>query len=120
MALPEQIEAPLALVMREAVTNIHRHARATRASVVLSIDGNGIHMQISDNGRGGLAAHGNGVSGMRERVRALGGSLSIDSPPRRGTVLSIHVPLATRAPAALPVQASGVQPSRRPAAGSAA
>jgi two-component system sensor histidine kinase DesK len=104
LALPEQIEAPLALVLREAVTNIHRHARASRARVALSIGGNGIDMQIGDNGRGGLAAHGNGVSGMRERVRALGGTLTIDSPPRRGTVLSIHVPLATRAPVAAPKQ----------------
>jgi chemotaxis protein histidine kinase CheA len=53
-------------------------------------------------------------------VRALGGTLSIDSPPRRGTVLSIHVPLATRAPAAVPVQASEFQAPRLPAAGSAA
>jgi two-component system sensor histidine kinase DesK len=117
LALPEQIEAPLALVLREAVTNIHRHARATRASVALSMGGNGIDMQIGDNGRGGLAAHGNGVSGMRERVRALGGALSIDSPPRRGTVLSIHVPLPARAPAAAPVQATDA--ARLPA-GSAA
>jgi two-component system sensor histidine kinase DesK len=120
LALPEQIEAPLALVMREAATNIHRHARATRASVAFSINGNGIDMQIGDNGRGGLAAHGNGVSGMRERVRALGGTLSIDSPPRRGTVLSIRVPLAARAPTAAPVQAAAADTARLPAAGSAA
>ena len=76
-------------------------------------------MRIGDNGRGGLAAHGTGVSGMRERVRALGGTLSIDSPPRRGTVLSIRVPLAARAAAA-----SGHAPAADapglPAAGSAA
>jgi two-component system sensor histidine kinase DesK len=77
-------------------------------------------MQIGDNGRGGLAAHGNGVSGMRERVRALGGTLSIDSPPRRGTVLGIHVPLAVGAPAATAAQAPAAGASRLPAAGSAA
>jgi two-component system sensor histidine kinase DesK len=117
--LPEHIEAPLALVLREAVTNIHRHARATQARVAISIGEHEIDMQIGDNGRGGLAAHGNGVSGMRERVRALGGTLSIDSPPRRGTVLSIRVPLAARAAAA-----SGHAPAADapglPAAGSAA
>ncbi|SEI46138.1 sensor histidine kinase [Frateuria terrea] len=120
MALPEHIEAPLALVMREAITNIHRHARATRASVALSIGGKGIDMQIGDNGRGGLAAHGNGVSGMRERVRALGGTLSIDSPPRRGTVLSIHVPPPARASAVAPLPAVAAGPAHLPAAGSAA
>ncbi|HEV2539806.1 MAG TPA: sensor histidine kinase [Frateuria sp.] len=110
--LPEHIEAPLALVLREAVTNIHRHARASRARVAIAIGDHGIDMQIGDNGRGGLAAHGNGVSGMRERVRALGGTLSIDSPLRRGTVLSLHVPLP-RAPVSAAV--SGL-----PVAGSAA
>jgi two-component system, NarL family, sensor histidine kinase DesK len=119
MALPAHIEAPLALVLREAVTNIHRHARATRASVVLSIGGDRIDMHIGDNGRGGLAAHGNGVSGMRERVRALGGTLSIDSPPRRGTVLSVHVPLAARAAANAAMQAPDAD-ARLPAAGNAA
>lgn len=93
-ALPEPIEAMLALVLREAVTNIHRHARATEARVAFTIDAKRFQMQISDNGCGGLAAHGNGISGMRERVRALGGQLEIDSPPRRGTRLTIKLPLS--------------------------
>ena len=90
--LPPDVEASLALVLREAVTNIHRHARATAARVVFSSDPESFHMCIGDNGRGGLAAHGNGISGMRERVRALGGTLAIDSPARRGTTLDIAVP----------------------------
>jgi len=48
-------------------------------------------MRITDNGCGGLAAHGNGVSGMRERVRQVGGQLAIDSPAKQGTVLQIGV-----------------------------
>jgi two-component system sensor histidine kinase DesK len=93
--LPDAIGAPLALVLREAITNIHRHARASKAAVTISIGEDMLQMRICDNGRGGLAAHGNGVSGMRERVRALGGSLAIDSPLRRGTTLAISVPLPT-------------------------
>lgn len=93
LVLPPTVEAPLALVLREAVTNIHRHARASTASVRFTHDKTRFEMQISDNGCGGLAAHGNGVSGMRERVRALGGSLVIDSPKRHGTSLRIGVPL---------------------------
>ena len=100
IALPSAVEAPLSLVLREAVTNIHRHARATAASVRFVHDKARFQMQISDNGCGGLAAHGNGVSGMRERVRALGGSLEIDSPRRHGTTLRIEVPLAKAAAAA--------------------
>jgi two-component system sensor histidine kinase DesK len=91
--LPPEIEAPLALVLREAVTNIHRHAHAATARVSFSCEAKRFHMRISDNGCGGLAAHGNGISGMRERVRALGGTLAIDSPARRGTTLDIEVPL---------------------------
>ncbi|MBD8899780.1 sensor histidine kinase [Rhodanobacter sp. DHG33] len=91
--LPPEIEASLALVLREAVTNIHRHAHAAVARVSFSCEAESLHMRISDNGRGGLAAHGNGISGMRERVRALGGTLAIDSPARRGTTLDIQVPL---------------------------
>lgn len=50
-------------------------------------------MRITDNGCGGLAAHGNGVSGMRERVRQIGGRLAIESPLRHGTALEIGVPI---------------------------
>lgn len=95
-ALPQDIERTLALVIREAVTNIHRHAAATEASVRFTRTTEKLDMQISDNGKGGLAAHGNGVSGMCERIRAIGGSLQIDSPPRRGTRLLISVPLYAR------------------------
>lgn len=91
--LPSSVEAPLALVLREAVTNIHRHARASEARVQLGTESGEFRMHISDNGCGGLAAHGNGISGMRERVRALGGVLEIDSPQRRGTALDVRLPL---------------------------
>jgi len=110
--LPADTEASLALVLREAITNIHRHAHATTARVVFSRETESLHMRISDNGRGGLAAHGNGISGMRERVRALGGTLAIDSPARRGTTLDVALPLraasrtaATGARTALPLPA---------------
>ncbi|MEW9573274.1 sensor histidine kinase [Rhodanobacter sp. Si-c] len=100
--LPAEAEASLALVLREAVTNIHRHAHAAAASVIFSCEAERFHMRISDNGRGGLAAHGNGISGMRERVRAMGGTLAIASPARRGTTLDIAVPLrAASKPAAV-------------------
>lgn len=118
LALPDAIEAPVALVLREAVTNIHRHAGATQASVSVSFEDDMLQMRICDNGRGGLAAHGNGVSGMRERVRALGGTLAIDSPPRRGTALSIRVPGAVSASVAAERDATAT--AAVPASGSAA
>jgi two-component system, NarL family, sensor histidine kinase DesK len=95
-SLPPDVERGLALVIREAVTNIHRHAEASEAGVCFTCTAEKLDMHISDNGRGGLTAHGNGVSGMCERVRALGGSLQIDSPPHHGTRLVISVPLRAR------------------------
>jgi two-component system sensor histidine kinase DesK len=93
LALPEPTEAALSLVLREAITNIHRHSRATEARVVITRNGQDFSMRITDNGCGGLAAHGNGVSGMRERVRQVGGRLAIESPAKQGTVLEIGVAL---------------------------
>jgi two-component system sensor histidine kinase DesK len=97
-SLPVDIERALALVVREAMTNIHRHAAATEVQVRFAATTEKLDMHICDNGRGGLILDGNGVSGMRERVRALGGSLTIESPTGRGTRLIICVPLPKQRP----------------------
>jgi two-component system sensor histidine kinase DesK len=100
--LPPEIERGLALVLREAVTNIARHAAASRASVSFEkIDG-GLCLTIADNGRGGVQEEGNGLTGMRERVRGLNGRLQIHSQRGQGTRLRVVVPLpaaAVQAPA---------------------
>ncbi|MGC1547705.1 MAG: sensor histidine kinase [Rhodanobacter sp.] len=92
--LPGDIERGLSLVLREAVTNIARHANASRAKVEMVREHTSVRLQISDNGRGGIDTHGNGLNGMRERVRALGGSLSIESPRGQGTRLRVVVPVS--------------------------
>jgi two-component system sensor histidine kinase DesK len=94
--LPESVECALALVLREATTNIARHAHATLARVSLTGAGDSVRLCIEDNGRGGIRAAGNGLSGMRERVQALGGTLQVDSPPGGGTRLSIDLPLTAK------------------------
>ncbi|MGO4501897.1 MULTISPECIES: sensor histidine kinase [unclassified Dyella] len=114
--LPAQVEAPLALVLREAVTNIYRHAKANTARVDFTIDRHSFHMRVTDDGCGGLSVHGNGVSGMRERVRALGGSLQIDSPPRHGTVLTVQVPLGKEQMSVAASEASDMELNNRSAA----
>ena len=96
--LPAELERPLALVVREAVTNIARHAGASHAEIDFAVEGSALRMRILDNGRGGVGEHGNGLCGMAERVRALQGTIEIVSPPRGGTCVEIVVPLA--APAA--------------------
>jgi two-component system sensor histidine kinase DesK len=91
--LPAATEGALALVLREAVTNIHRHARATRAEANVAVVDGQIALRISDDGRGCHGDEGNGLCGMRERVRALGGTLELSSLKGQGTRLQVGVPL---------------------------
>jgi two-component system sensor histidine kinase DesK len=95
-ALSPEIERPLALVLREAATNIARHARATHAEVRFVRDEAQLRMRIVDDGRGASSAEGNGVVGMRERVRALGGSFEFASS-KAGTAVEVAVPLPVTA-----------------------
>ena len=92
VALPADLETVLALSLREAVTNIQRHARARHAEVTLSSTPREVKLCISDDGRGGAIAPGNGLSGMRERIEALGGRLRIESAPG-STRLEACIPL---------------------------
>jgi two-component system sensor histidine kinase DesK len=83
-------ESVVSLVLREAVTNILRHAGATNCRLELAADDRGTHLTVHDNGRGASKYTGNGLRGMRERVEALGGRLEIDS--RQGTRLRVEIP----------------------------
>jgi len=91
--LPERLEAGLALILREAVTNIHRHARASSAEARIAVAGGMLTLCVADNGIGGVSDEGNGICGMRERVRALGGTLAFESERGKGTRVRIAVPL---------------------------
>jgi two-component system sensor histidine kinase DesK len=71
------------------------------------IDGE-LCVTVSDNGRGGILAEGNGLTGMRERVRALGGRLQIRSQRGQGTQLRVVVPRPDRL---RPAPASGAEPA---------
>lgn len=91
--VPPALETALALTVREAVTNIQRHARAGKAEVSLRADAGHVVLRIVDDGCGSAVVPGNGLTGMRERLEALGGDLRIDSAPRQGTVLEARLPL---------------------------
>lgn len=91
--LPPEIERGLSLVLREAVTNIARHAYASHVRIAFACEGETVQLRIADDGRGGIVADGNGLSGMRERVSALGGTLSIESAKGQGTRLLVRVPV---------------------------
>ena len=84
-------ESVLALALREAVTNVVRHAHATACRLSLRQDGRYCELEIADNGRGGPLAEGSGLTGMRERVEALGGVFERDGS--QGTLLRLRVPV---------------------------
>ena len=83
-------DSTLSLVLREAVTNIVRHAGASECSIEVSTEKDRTQLVIADDGRGDIRQEGNGLRGMRERVQELGGSLSLES--NRGTRLQIELP----------------------------
>jgi len=88
-------------VVQESLTNCARHAQAERADIVLERSADDlIHLSIRDNGRGFVAGEvvgkGIGLLGIEERVRELGGRLSIESGPGKGTCLAVQLPLEVR------------------------
>jgi two-component system sensor histidine kinase DesK len=96
IALPALHESVLSMAVREAVTNVVRHAQARTCSLRLAQHNGSCRLEIEDDGRGGLLEEGNGLRGMRERVEMLGGTLSRDSSS--GTKITITVPLKEVAP----------------------
>jgi two-component system, NarL family, sensor histidine kinase DesK len=83
-------ESTLSLVIREAVTNIIRHAKATRCAILLAESESELRLEVADNGQGLQDEEGSGLSGMRERVQALGGNLSLESS--HGVRLRVSLP----------------------------
>ena len=97
--LPEPVEVAAYYVAAEALTNAAKHAAASQAHVTLERHDGVLRLQVSDNGIGGAdPSTGSGLTGMRDRVEALGGSLAVRSPRGHGTVLDVALPIA--APAA--------------------
>lgn len=74
---PPRIEGVLAMVAREALTNVLRHARATRCDVRVGHDGGAWVLEVRDDGHGRLGPAGNGLAGVRERIEALGGHVDV-------------------------------------------
>jgi two-component system sensor histidine kinase DesK len=92
VALTPAEEGALVLALREAVTNVVRHAQAKCCELRLRRGDSGLVFEIGDDGRGGNAPEGSGLSGMRQRVETLGGTLERDG--RKGTRLTIRLPLS--------------------------
>jgi PAS domain S-box-containing protein len=96
--LPDAHATAVFRIVQASLTNVARHARATRADVTLTRSASGLDLHVSDDGCGfdqDEARKGDsyGLLGMRERARLIGASLLIDSSPGTGTSVSIHIPL---------------------------
>ena len=99
--LDGQRSALVVLIVREALSNVARHSRATTAEVILQRSGEHGILSVPDNGRGfdslrTRAAESFGVRGMEERARTLGAELNVESTPTEGTRIRIFFPLAPR------------------------
>ena len=86
-------ESVVALILREAVTNVVRHSHARTCKLKLAAENGSCVLSVEDDGRGGLQAEGNGLRGMRERIEALGGTLVRDTAS--GTRLKFEFPINT-------------------------
>jgi len=89
--LTDAEETVLALALREAVTNIVRHARAKTCRLRFVTENGRRKLLVEDDGEHALVREGNGLRGMRERVESLGGSLRVER--EHGTRLLIEIPL---------------------------
>jgi PAS domain S-box-containing protein len=91
--LPEQIEAAAYYVVAEALANVQKHAGARHVVVTATADDGGLLVEVVDDGAGGADPEGNGLRGLVDRVEALAGTLSVDSPTGKGTRVHAHFPL---------------------------
>jgi len=92
--LPHERETALALSLREAATNIRRHAQAKGVTIRVRNETAVVIVEISDDGLGGTIVPGNGLNGMRERLGNVGGSLTLTPLQEGGTLLRATVPVA--------------------------
>jgi signal transduction histidine kinase len=91
--LPQPVETAAYYVVAEGLANVIKHAHATHARIAVAMDNGRAVVQVGDDGRGGAdTAGGSGLSGLRDRVEALDGSLAVESPRGGGTTLRAEFP----------------------------
>lgn len=100
--IPKDVRLCLFRIVEEALQNVSKHSGVEEAKVELSGHANGIDLCVSDNGAGFTLEpvkreSGLGLISMRERVRLVGGQLSIESKPSQGTQIQVRIPLSSTA-----------------------
>jgi len=97
--LPQQVETAAYFAVAEALTNAAKHADATVVTVAVEVHDRVLRVRVSDDGRGGAdPGAGSGLVGLKDRVEALGGRLSVRTAPDAGTTVHAELPLRGLAP----------------------
>jgi PAS domain S-box-containing protein len=89
------VESTVYFLISEALTNVAKHAQATSAAIHIGVAAESLTVEVRDDGVGGVAARpdGSGLSGLADRVGAVGGTLTVESPRGAGTTLRANIPL---------------------------
>ena len=128
--LPELAEIAAYYAVSEALTNTIKHAHASAADVEVTAPDGVLHVRVRDDGRGGAAfGPGSGLIGLKDRIEAAGGRITLHSPPGAGTTVQITLPLtdpsrpgtatAAAGPPVPPAAAPPLLPGRPPRRGEA-
>ena len=93
--LPEPVQVAAYYTVAEALTNIAKYAGASAAEVEATVRDDVLQVRVRDDGRGGADfGRGSGLAGLKDRIEALGGRISLHSPPGAGTTVQIALPLS--------------------------
>jgi signal transduction histidine kinase len=90
---PAAVEATGYFVVAEALTNVAKHSRAGRAAVTADVENGTLRVRILDDGVGGARPDGSGFVGLADRLAAIDGQLSVESPAGGGTLVAADIPL---------------------------
>jgi PAS domain S-box-containing protein len=90
---PAAVEATAYFVIAEALTNVTKHAQASRASVTAHVEDGALQIQVRDDGVGGARPEGSGLQGLADRLAALDGRFRVESPAGGGTRVAADIPL---------------------------
>jgi len=90
--LPAAVEKTVYFLIREALTNAHKHARAETIDVIVTREGGLVTICVRDDGRGGADAQGASLEMLRDRIAAHGGQLNVDSQAGQGTRITARIP----------------------------
>jgi signal transduction histidine kinase len=94
--LPDRVELGAYYIVSEALANVAKHANAETVTVSVEAGRGVLSLSVRDDGVGGADPDGSGLTGLRERAEALGGTLKLTSPPDRGTSVDVRLPAAAR------------------------